>query len=511
MKSELPTVTYQTRAPLTFEQESILDAYAMHMGRIERKLFAEITAGKNPNDLKSVFLTKYGITARQFNACRVQLEGKIASIKELRSQQILENKNRINELENKIQKLEQQKKVNAEKLHQKKRRLFHLKHKLESQEADHKAGKVRLCFGSKKLFRAQFDLNANGLSSIEEWRSKWRQERNNTFFLLGSKDETAGNQSCTAIIKEGELHLRLRLPNVLNKYGKYLEIPHVKFKYGHSVILANLHDCQERSTLLKANDPLYKEFGQAISYRFKKDKKGWLLFVSTSHMEPKWVTNQELGAIGIDINTDHLAAVETDRYGNPVQSKIIPLNCYGKSSEQAKALIGDAAAELIQWSVSSQKPVVLEKLDFNKKKTELKEFGYSKYSRMLSSFAYSTIIKNIKSRAWRFGVRVEEVNPAFTSIIGRVKFARRYGLSIHESAALCIARRYKGFSERLPRCLDKIPDGKNGYVALPLPVRNRGKHVWTSWRSIKKKLPAVLAAHFRAIKKRSSSRSPPAC
>jgi IS605 OrfB family transposase len=218
-----------------------------------------------------------------------------------------------------------------------------------------------------------------------------------------------------------------------------------------------------------------------------------------------------MGAIGIDLNANHLAAVETDRYGNPVKTKITPLNCYGKNSGQTKALIGNAIAELVQWGVSSQKPLVVEKLDFQKKKSELRESGNRKYARMLSSLAYVNILTTIKSRAWRFGVKVKEVNPAYTSVIGRAKFAARYGLTVHESAALCIARRFQGVSERLPRRLDKVPDGKSSHVALPLPVRNRGQHVWKLWRLVKKKLSVVLAAHFRAIKKRSSSRLSPAC
>ncbi|MFZ2538928.1 MAG: hypothetical protein WAX04_08495, partial [Oscillospiraceae bacterium] len=359
------------------------------MSRVERTLFAKMASGKDPSDLKSTFLTRFGITARQFNACRVQIEGKIASIKELRSKQISEIKNRISELEKTIQKLKKQN-SNARSLHQKKRRLFHLQHKLSKWEADQKAGKIRLCFGSKKLFQAQFNLEANGFKNQQEWRCKWQEKRNQSFFLMGSKDETAGNQSCTATIKEDSLNLRLRLPNALSQYGKYLEIDSVKFKYGHSVIVASLMNCQERNALLKARDPQYKECGQAISYRFKKDEKGWILYVSTSLKEPQWVTNKRLGSIGIDINADHLAAVETDRYGNPIKSKIIPLNTYGKSSDQTKALIGDVASELVQWASSSQKPLILEKLDFQKKKGEIK--GTQKYARMLSSFAYSAII-----------------------------------------------------------------------------------------------------------------------
>lgn len=508
MKSESSTFTYQARISSTGEMEAIFKAYAEHYNHVERTLFAAVAAGRNPGDLKSEFIARFGVTGRQFNACRIQLEGKIASIKELRVSQIAEAKQRIVALEKTIDKLKKRK-TNVEKIHQKKRRLIRLRHKLDKQIADQKAGRVPLCFGSKKLFRAQFALEENGYTSHEEWLAAWQGERNSSFFVVGSKDENTGNQSCTAVVESDSLALRLRLPNALSKYGKYLEIPNVKFDYGFEVILAALEACNERKALSRVKDPHYKGCGQAISYRFKKDKKGWLVFVTVTMQMPACITREGIGAIGVDINADHLAVVETDRYGNPIKNKIIPLNCYGKSTNQAKALIGDVVAELVKWGISSQKPIIIEKLDFQKKKNELKESENPKHARMLSSLAYTTIANALKSRAWRFGVRVKEVNPAYTSVIGRTKFADRYGLTIHESAALCIARRFQGASERVPRRLDKVPDGKCGHVALSLPVRNRGKHVWSQWGQIKKELSVVHAAHVRA--KRSSSRSRPAC
>ena len=65
---------------------------------------------------------------------------------------------------------------------------------------------------------------------------------------------------------DGTFCIRLRLPKPLKKYGKYLIIPNVTFAYGHQAILNALHHPE----------------GQAISYRFKKDEKGWRVFVSTT-------------------------------------------------------------------------------------------------------------------------------------------------------------------------------------------------------------------------------------
>jgi len=48
-------------------------------------------------------------------------------------------------------------------------------------------------------------------------------------------------------------------------------------------------------------------------------------------------------------------------------------------------------------------------------------------------------------------VEVIEVNPAYASTMGMVNFAHRYGISVHQGAAIAIARRSLGLSERPQR------------------------------------------------------------
>ena len=86
--------------------------------------------------------------------------------------------------------------------------------------------------------------------------------------------------------------------------------------------------------------------GQAVSYRFKRDDKGWRVFVTTDLEGVPVVTDKRRGAIGIDLNADHLAVAETDASGNYVHAFRVPLVTYGKSSHQAEALIGDAVARV---------------------------------------------------------------------------------------------------------------------------------------------------------------------
>ncbi len=483
--------TYHTRFYVDASSQAVLGAYASLMSCIERKLFADICKGKKHQNLKSTYITEFGITARQFNSIRIGLEGKIDSVKNLRKTRIIELGHQIAALKERIPKIKKAEQAN--KIHQKKRRLFNLQRKLDQLKQDEASGTVRICFGSKKLFRAQFSLAENGYSSHEEWKKNWEYKRNNAFFLIGSKDESSGNQSCTATVAEdGSITLRLRLPQALvGAYGKYLYITNVRFGYGHDVIVANILKCITKG----------EKAGVAINYRFQRDEKGWRVFVTTPYTPPECITHTDRGVIGVDINSDHIAITETDRFGNLINSKSIPLVCYGKTTNETKALVGDVAKEIVNQACAAQKPIVMEKLDFQKKKMTLRETRSTKFSRMLSSLAYSTIIAALKSRSLRFGVEVYEVNPAYTSIIGRVNYAARYGLTIHAAAALIIARRAIGLSERLPRHQGKIPDGKGGYVTLSLPVRNRDKHVWSSWRQVLRQFQVVLAAHFQAKKK----------
>ena len=520
MKEE-KVFTYQTEISLNEEQETSLSSMAAYLSHVERCLFAEYSKGKSLASCKNSFLKKYKISARHFNAIRAGLEGKIASITALNEESIEKLKKALQKMDKKSKSLQKKIKaysaIQAEavsskepvkialdlskerlQLHRVQRSAIKTKHKLDRLLQEQKEGKVRLCFGSKRLFRKQFHLEENSYKSLEEWKKDWKESRNNAFFTLGSKDESAGNQTCQLFKQEnGLLGLRLRLCDGLGLKDKYITIKDISFGYGEEVIRKALENNETRKKLKSNKDPSYALFGRAISCRLKRKSAGrWTLFVSTVMDAPEIQTKNK-GALGVDINIDHLALVEIDAHGNPTYKHSIPLSTYGKSKAQTEALIGDAATKVVDYAKSIGKPVVLEDLEFSQKKEELSSFSRTSYKRMLSSFAYKSIIKMIKSRGCRKGVEVLSVNPSFTSVMGRVKYATRYGLSVHQSAALCIARRRVGFTEKIPLHLDRIPDGEGNFIALALPVKECAKPKTLSWSVVSKKLKAGLAAHFR--------------
>ena len=91
--------TYQTRLKTSEDQDKLLSLSVKLLSQIERHLFKELYQNsKKPkldlNALKASYLKKYQITARQFNSCRIKLEGKVLSYRRLLKEriQLLETK-----------------------------------------------------------------------------------------------------------------------------------------------------------------------------------------------------------------------------------------------------------------------------------------------------------------------------------------------------------------------------------------------------------------------------------
>lgn len=508
--NEARTFTYQTRLELDDRGRRLLDDYAALYGRAERKLFAAFAAGAAIDKLKSEFLREFGLTARQFNAISAGLKGKIASIKERSGRLLSEAVLRRKKAASVVKKLSAKPKIESkvEKtrrlavLHQKKRRLVTLDARLLAIQGDHDEGKVRIAFGSKKLFRSQFELGANGYSSHDEWRKEWQSARSNQFMVLGSKDETAGCQGCVATVDDGALTLRLRLPDAVSKaeadVGRYATISGVRFAYGMEDVLAALESSRRVEKTSASGKTSGSRDGTALTYRFSRDERGWRVMVSVAVKAKAKRSRAGLGAIGVDFNADHLAVAELDRFGNLVGHERIDAFLAQKDSEQRRAVMGDAVKMVVALAVKQGKPIVIERLDFAGKKAQLETVAPGR-ARSLSALAYSQFDEMIRSAAFRAGVDVFDVNPAYTSVMGAVNTAQRRGISVHVGAAFAIARRGLGLSERLIAHQGQVtvPARHGGHVTFAVPERNRAKHVWSQWSGVRRRLSAALREHYR--------------
>ena len=472
--------------------EMYLSEYGKFFGILERKLFIQShIRGVASTTLKSNFMKTYGITSRQFNSLRMQLDGKTNSFKEKRKLDIEQLESTIKHLKSFIERKAQQKETQFNKLqkvkqtdlsfekcikkyrnikfvlHQKKRRLRNLEQKLNKLKADEKSNKPRICFGSKDLFHKQFRLKENNYKTHQEWKKEWQEARSAQFLVIGSKDETFGNQTATYDLQN---RLRLRVADqFVPKYGKYINFSNVNFPYGQE------HLDQAKVMYMgttKGGKP--QKYFKSITYRFLKNEKGWYLNATVDIDTPKTGTSKDNGLIGIDLNAGFLSICEIDRFGNPIKEWVIKTPMYGRNKNQIKASLSDAIKQILEYAILVQKNVVIEKLDFSKKKSQLREMG-TRYARMLSGFSYSAFKEMLKAKAEKLGVCVQYVNPAYTSQIGHMKFMARYGLSSHGSAACMIARRGYYFKTEKPKY----------DTALSLPKKfEKQKSNFSNWRTI---------------------------
>ena len=461
--------TYRTK--IKDADTSYLDEISAFFGVIERKLFHDVfVRGESRTDCKRRYLTEYGITARQFNSIYIALEGKVKAIKE-------HNKLRLSELEEKIKSVKKYIKSNEKtkndthkkvlklekidpkseeflntvkhyrriksSLHHKKRKLETLKQKYNHLKNDVGSGKIRICFGSKSLFKKQFHLEKNNYATHEEWKKDWVNARGSQYFSVGSKDETGGNQTCTY---NNRHELRVRVADqFIKQYGTHIVFENITFNYGQEYIDNAI---VSYTGVTSGGNPV-KYSNSAISYRFHRNQHGWYMNATVDREVPDIQTLTRIGAIGVDMNAGFVSTCEVDRFGNPLKEEKIHLNMYNRSSDQVTASVGDVSKYIVGKAVDTQKPIIIEKLDFTRKKAALGEES-GKYSRMISGFAYSKFKEMLRARAVKYGVEVIEVNPSYTSVIGQMKFMKRYGLSSHGSAACVIARHGMGLKLEKP-------------------------------------------------------------
>jgi cell division ATPase FtsA len=74
----------------------------------------------------------------------------------------------------------------------------------------------------------------------------------------------------------------------------------------------------------------------------------------------------------------------------------------------------------------------------------------------LQKWVYKGLLQKIEIVARRNGIQVIKVNPAYSSIIGKLKYAPLYNIDKDTAGAYVIARRGLGFKERLPQNYKKL-------------------------------------------------------
>ena len=242
-----------------------------------------------------------------------------------------------------------------------------------------------------------------------------------------------------------------------------------------------------------------------LTYRFvKKSNSVWYVFCTVEVPEIPYQTRKENGALGIDLNPSVIGWTYCDSEGNLKVKGQISLNLKDRSTNQTVATLGNACKELVEIAERYKCPIVIERLDFSKKKASMKEQGV-RYSRMLSNFAYSKFSEIISSRCNKLGIEIIRVNPAYSSLIGLIKFMSMYGLSSDTAAGLALARRALRLSERLT---GQVPNKDSTNMSSAKSALGKpedfSRHVWSIWRQIARKTNGISRNRFFASRAANS-------
>jgi len=166
---------------------------------------------------------------------------------------------------------------------------------------------------------------------------------------------------------------------------------------------------------------------------------------------------RENGVIAIDTNASpiHLAIAEVSKTGELVSYQTISLhNLLGLSQNSKDHQEWILAHHIVDLAIQKGKAIAVENLK-NLKKGKRGD-GKAELRKRLHHWSAKKFLQKLKRVAVLKGVEVIEVNPAYTSVIGILKYAPQLNIDKDIAGAYLIGRRALGFREDMPENYEKL-------------------------------------------------------
>jgi len=382
---------------------------------------------------------EFNLTSRAIDAILSNMLGRYKSIKELKEFERKSLERKISALEKELTKLKDERTLqrvslnnNSKdcnftkyknlkiKIYWKQNRLNTKKQKLKNLEKEIETGKYKVCFGTKDLLQKDY--------------KEFVKKRDSEIYFLGRAGDNACNLNFQVEYssKTNQFYFRIR---------KEIDLDNDKFVYGQF----NFNN-KNYTKLLKR---LLRTKESALTYRikFKDDKVLLQIIYNFEHNKDLCVTRNNYGVIGVDFNKGFVSVSETDKYGNLINTFNIAYQ-YSKGNQTTNDF-QIIATRLKDYCLNTGKDLVIEKLNFTKKKDNLISKKGKKYNEMLSTLAYSKFDSIITSKCVKNRIFVHKVNPAWTSWIAKQKYCPKMKLNVHSGASYVIARRGMSLKDKI--------------------------------------------------------------
>ena len=440
--SNVFTITTELKLNKEYNQfaDKYISNYIKIFNKIQRLTFHRIKnyyikngkiTQKDRNIIHAELKEDFNLTSRAIDAILSNMLGRYEAIKELKEFERKSLERKISTLEKELTKLKDKRILqrvslnnNSKdfnftkyknlkiKIYWKQNRLNTKKQKLKNLEKEIETGKYKVCFGTKYLLQKDY--------------KEFVKKRDSEIYFLGrAGDKTCNNNfQVEYSSKTNQFYFRIR---------KEIELNNDKFVYGQF----NFNN-KNYTNLLKN---LLRTKESALTYRIKfKDNKVLLQIIyNFEHNKDLCVTRNSYGVVGVDFNKGFVSVSETDKYGNLINT--FNIDYQPSKGNQTTNDFQYIATRLKDYCLNTGKDLVIEKLNFTKKKDNLISKRGKKYNEMLSSLAYSKFDSIITSKCTKNRIFLHKVNPAWTSWIAKQKYCPKMKLNIHSGASYVIARR----------------------------------------------------------------------
>jgi IS605 OrfB family transposase len=297
-------------------------------------------------------------------------------------------------------------------------------------------------FGGKRLFEKLCKNHLTG-KAREKLKKQWKEQRQGTLISIGSKSDR-GNRLTRFEDLNGQLYLRITTGNREFIYAKVLREPsNSKDKW--LTFMAMLLESWQTQNYFAYTVELKLRDGEVY---------GSLSFELPT---PKVKYTKENGVIAIDANASpiHLAISEVSKTGELVSYQTISLhNLLGLSQNSKDHQEWILAHQIVDLAIQKGKAIAVENL--KKLKRGMRGDGKAELRKRLHQWNAKKFMQKLKRVAMIKGVEVIEVNPAYTSVIGMLKYAPQLNIDKDVAGAYVIGRKALGFKENIPENYERL-------------------------------------------------------
>ncbi len=297
-------------------------------------------------------------------------------------------------------------------------------------------------FGGKRLFEKLCKNHLTG-KAREKLKNQWRELRQGSLVSIGSKADK-GNRLMRFEDLNGRLYLRITTGNKEFIYAKVLREPsNSKDKW--LTFMAMLLESWKTQSYFPYTVELKLRNGEVYGS------------VSFEVPTPEVKYTKENGVIAIDINASpiHLAVAEVPKTGELLSYQTISLHHFLELSQNSKDhQEWILAHHIVDLAIQKGKAIAVENL--KKLKKGMRGDGKATLRKRLHHWSAKKFLQKLKRVAMLKGVEVIEVNPAYTSVIGMLKYAPQLNIDKDIAGAYVIGRRALGFREDMPENYENL-------------------------------------------------------